>query len=191
MSTETKREEPPPSQANDAGYWRSRAERSEAESDRRGERLKESDGKLKEALDQLKGLPDLQKKVADLEKSESDLKGTLRQQAHRSAFDRAAKKAGADEDGLDDLWKLSGYEAKGDQVDDKAIGSLIDGLKESKKRFFGSGQPKTPPPAGDRGGDSRGGGKKIVTRAQLKDRAWVKENEKLLADPNAWEPEKV
>ena len=63
-------------------------------------------------------------------KVENDkLKATIRESRHKAEFARLAKERGATDDVIDSVWKLSGYEAKGDEPDAAAIGTMLDEAK--------------------------------------------------------------
>lgn len=74
-----------------------------------------------------------QKRVKELEQK-------LRERDHRSAFDKTAKASGVPEDRLDAAWKLSDYKADGD-VNEDALASTLDALKESNAFLFGESAP--------------------------------------------------
>jgi len=88
-----------------------------------------------------------------------ELEAELRTVRHRTTFDRIAIAEGADPDGLDDLFALSGYQAKDDKPDEKAIKKLLGEQKEhpSRRRFFQAAGSESESEAGDdQGGGDRG-----------------------------------
>jgi chromosome segregation ATPase len=110
-----------------------------------------------------------------LKAENQELKGKLRTTEHRKVFDKLAKERGVAEDALDDLWQLSGYQAAKDEVDEAAIGTLLDEqkTKPGRARLFGEvAETPTSTPGPGRGQgtrDARGNGKLQVTRGQLAD----------------------
>jgi FtsZ-binding cell division protein ZapB len=117
-----------------------------------------------------------------LKAENQELKGKLRTTEHRKVFDRLAKERGVAEDALDDLWQLSGYQAAKDEVDEAAIGTLLDEQKTrpGRARLFGEvAETPTSTPGPGRGQGTREtkpNGKFQVTRAQLSDGVWAYEN---------------
>jgi len=73
-----------------------------------------------------------------------ELEGEIRRRDHRAVFDKLAKARGIRDDAMEDAWQLSGYRAEGDEVDEAAMGALIDGQKEKRKYLFEG--PEPPPP---------------------------------------------
>lgn len=125
-----------------------------------------------------------------------ELEAELRTVRHRTTFDRLAIGEGADPESLDDLFQLSGYQAKDDKPDEKGIRKLLGEQKAhpSRKRFFqaaesdvagddqgdegaadrGGEPPPTPGPrpvpGGGRGGRAgKGAGGPVLTKDQLAD----------------------
>ena len=80
-----------------------------------------------------------------------ELTAELRTIKHKAVFDRVAKAKGATDDVLDLLYTNSGYKAAGDQADESAIGTLLDGLmaKPGLARLFGEPSPATTTPDPD------------------------------------------
>lgn len=97
-----------------------------------------------------------------------ELEAEVRTRDHRAVFDRLARAAGVREDGLDDLWQLSGYKPESDAPDEAALTATIADQKGKRGYLFGQGQgqaeggkadppaPK-PGPAGGKGGTSTTG----------------------------------
>jgi ribosomal protein S20 len=117
-----------------------------------------------------------------LKTENEELRTKLRTTEHRKVFDRLAKERGVAEDALDDLWQLSGYQAAKDDVDEAAIGTLLDEqkAKPGRARLFGevAGTPTSTPGPGRGQGqrESKPNGKFLVTRAQMGDPLWCAEH---------------
>lgn len=152
-----------------------------------------------------KELAEFKKTVGDPEASKAkvaELEGKLRTVTHKAEFAKLAKAAGAHEDAIDDLYQLSGYTAAKDEIDAKALGSLVEDLKGKKAYAFappaeeGTGRtvdaaatPATPQlkaiPGGGRGQGHNPGNTGIkLTRAQLADPKFMLDprNKELIAD---------
>lgn len=139
-------------------------------------------------------------RIAELEKSAgkpsekdqriAELEGTIRVGKHRDRFRALAKKAGMNEGAIDDVFDLSGFKPEKDDVDDVALGKLIEAARTSRGYAFG--KAGDPPPKGadgnpldtsrqpagqDRGGRNDGSDATVVTRADLA-------NPKKMLDPN-------
>jgi anti-sigma28 factor (negative regulator of flagellin synthesis) len=67
----------------------------------------------------------------------AELEAQIRQGNHLKAFERLAKAKGATEGAYEDLYQLSGYRAERDEVDEAAIGALIDEQKARRPYLFG------------------------------------------------------
>ena len=64
------------------------------------------------------------------------LKAERRTEKHRAAFDKLAKGLGANETALDDLYKVSGYQADADDVDEAALQGLLETTLKEKAYFL-------------------------------------------------------
>jgi len=124
----------------------------------------------------------------------AELEAKLRQATHAKAFAKLADELGIPEDLRDDVFKVSGYEAKGDEPDEKAMREHFAKYVESRPSLVSKGKAKEEPTRYAKGeGASRGSvddgksDKKQVTRAQLMDADWTEANAKLLSDVNAYE----
>ena len=123
-----------------------------------------------------------------------ELEGKLRSATHAKAFGKLADELGIPEDLRDDVFKVSGYEAKGDEPDEKAMREHFPKNLESPPSLVSKGKAKEEPTRYAKGeGASRGSiddgktDKKQVTREQLMDADWTEANAKLLSDVNAYE----
>lgn len=101
---------------------------------------------------------------------------------HRGRFDTVARDAGARPEALDDLYKLSGYQAEG-EPDDGKIKAAIDAQKTGRAYLFGSVEDASAGverPAQPGPGSGRGAGTSApparYTEAQLSDPAFVMAN---------------
>jgi hypothetical protein len=81
-----------------------------------------------------------------LAKENQALQQKLRTIDHKKVFDRIALAKGARADMLDDLFELSKYEAKADEIDEEVLTGLIDEQKKSRTGFFGKPQEGEPKP---------------------------------------------
>jgi hypothetical protein len=79
-----------------------------------------------------------------------ELEAKIRDRDHKDAFTRIAESKGARTDAISDLWQLSGYKAEKDEIDEAAIGALIDEQRSKRAYLFGDGAgskgAETPPP---------------------------------------------
>ncbi len=66
----------------------------------------------------------------------AELEGTLRDRAHLDKFTELAKGAKAKEGAIKHLWQLSGYKAEDDEVDEKALGKVIERLRKEADYAF-------------------------------------------------------
>jgi len=66
-----------------------------------------------------------------------ELEGKLRDIAHKGKFAELARAKGAHADSIDDLWTLSGYKAAADEIDEAAMGALIDEQRGKRGYLFG------------------------------------------------------
>jgi len=127
-----------------------------AKSSRTAKRLKEALGrndKLEKEIADLKAKQD----GTDGAKRIRELEGQLRTRDHRAVFDRLARKAGASDDVLDDLWALSAVDTSGEKPDEAALAAVIDGHKKGHRARLFEAAAETPaggtaPPAGGDGG---------------------------------------
>jgi len=79
--------------------------------------------------DSLRTAPDAAARIAELE-------GSIRERNHKDAFTKLAKGAKAKEAAIDHLWKVSGYKAEADEIDEKALTRLVADLKASADYAF-------------------------------------------------------
>jgi hypothetical protein len=100
-------------------------------------------------------------------KKVQELEAKLREISHRKAFDRIAKERGVAEDALDLVYQTSGYKADQPEVDEVAIGAILDEqrTRPGVSRLFGQpagtaspNGPQQPPPAPKPGPASGQGG---------------------------------
>jgi hypothetical protein len=73
---------------------------------------------------------------APLKAENARLQGEIRTDRHKAAFTKLAKAAGVREKAVDAVYQLSGWKAEKDQVDEAAMQTAIDGLKESADFAF-------------------------------------------------------
>ena len=82
----------------------------------------------------------LEKKLSEgvdaVKEENAALKQQLRNNNHRDAFRRLAKAAKVRDEGIDDLFSLSGWKADKDEIDEIAMGKLLDELRGKKALFF-------------------------------------------------------
>lgn len=95
--------------------------------------------------DRLKSLAD-----SNTERKRADaLQAELRGIRHKQAFGKLVQEQGADPDVVEDLWTLSGYKPETDTPDEDGLATLVQGLKESKPKWFvsrdGSGTSESAP----------------------------------------------
>jgi hypothetical protein len=115
-------------------------------------------------------------------KAEVDrLKGEIRESKHFTKLSELAKAKGVRPDAVEDLRRLTEYKAEGDEPDEVKINALIDEQKSKRPFLFGEPAPEgggtSPGPGRGQGGSAGGGnGKFRVTRAQLADPHWCREN---------------
>ena len=131
----------------------------------------------------------------------ADLEGQIRAGSHRAAFDRLARKEGASDDVLDDLWTLSGVDTSG-KVDEAALATQLAAHKAhaTRGRLFGGDEEtetetepsilteaivpggtkapavKKPGPAKGRGNQNGGGADPVSDELVLHDAAYVMKN---------------
>jgi hypothetical protein len=98
-----------------------------------------------------------------LEKENQALQAKLRTQAHRAAFDSAAREAGvhpsAFEDAFDSAVK-AGYKVEGDTANPELVKASIAGVKEAKPFLFAPAQES-------KGGDSNANPNPALTRKPI------------------------
>ena len=137
---------------------------------------------------------------SEARKENERLQHELRTRDHKAVFSRLAKEAGIKDDvALEDLWKLSEYQADADTVDEKAVSSVIADAKAKRGYLFsGSGEP-TPSPGGTQPvrlfgpGGGRGApdmtpstaGKLRVSKADLRNGAWMQTHQAEVAKASA------
>ena len=100
---------------------------------------------LQKQLDDIRGEVENLKLRADtnVERKRADaLQAQLRDWNHKAKFRTAAQRAGADPEGIDDLYTLSGYKAESEDVDDDALDAVVETLKSSRPRYFASTPPQ-------------------------------------------------
>ena len=102
--------------------------------------LSTSQGRVKELETELnkadETIDDLDASLKEAQGERDGLRDKLRGVTHREAFMKAAKDAGAEDDFLDDLYTLSGYQGEGDEPDEGAISKAVEKLKSNKPRYF-------------------------------------------------------
>ena len=79
--------------------------------------------------DSLKTAPDAATRIAELE-------GTIRDRSHFDRFAELAKGAKAKDAALKHLWQVSGYKAEADDIDEKALQTLVAKLKSEADYAF-------------------------------------------------------
>jgi hypothetical protein len=112
-------------QPNREARYRARAFESSKESARLRKEVEDLKTKLAESVDSVKA-------------ENKELKQQLRMGAHRDAFRRLASAAKVKQEGIDDLFALSGWKADKDEIDEAAMGKLLDELRGKKALFFES-----------------------------------------------------
>ncbi len=122
----------------------------------------------------------LRKAAADPDKQSAriaELEAERRDRLHYDKFAELAKGAKAKDKAVKDLWKLSGYKAEHDKVDEDALAEVLERLKTEADYAFDSEQQPTetgapapkPVPAGGRGGRTKGQDGPHLTREQMAD----------------------
>jgi hypothetical protein len=169
--------------------------------DNRGELIGRLKSKLKEAMINLKAREDALKTIeverdqarADSEKAKSkyddsklkaemeSLKVQLRDTKHRTVVDRHLAEAGIRPEARDAFYKLAEYKAEGDEPDEARVKAFVEEAKGKLGYLFGEPEPADkgggPGPGRGQGASAGGGnGKFRVTRAQLADPHWCREN---------------
>ncbi len=79
--------------------------------------------------DSLKTAPEASARIAELE-------GAIRDRNHFDKFAELAKGAKAKDAALKHLWQVSGYKAEADEIDDKALQTLVAKLKQNADYAF-------------------------------------------------------
>jgi hypothetical protein len=79
--------------------------------------------------DTLKTAPDASARIAELE-------GTIRDRTHFDKFAELAKGAKAKDAALKHLWQVSGYKAEADDIDERALQTLVAKLKQDADYAF-------------------------------------------------------
>jgi hypothetical protein len=141
-----------------------RAKSLEAEAARKGDRLKaeraDKEAILARAAEAEKARDAAIGRVQEYENAPPDakdrqidaLRGELRTIRHQSKFNERAKALSAREDGLADLWTLSGYRPESDEIDEQAIDSAIGEALRQRPYLLAS----DPAASGGRGADDSG-----------------------------------
>ena len=88
---------------------------------------------LKKELDEIKSKP--------VDQTAVQLRAELRKIKHRQVFDKIAVEMKVKPEGLDDLYKLSGYVAKDDVADEEGIKTLIQEQSTARAYLFGEPTP--------------------------------------------------
>ncbi len=66
----------------------------------------------------------------------AELESSIRDRQHYDKFVELAKGAKAKETALKHLWQVSGYKAEADEIDEKALGKLVDRLRQEADYAF-------------------------------------------------------
>jgi hypothetical protein len=74
----------------------------------------------------------------------AELKQRLRERDHFEKFAEHAKAAKAKDTAIKHLWRVSGYKAERDEIDEKALSELVKRLKSDVDYAFDSGEPERP-----------------------------------------------
>jgi flagellar biosynthesis chaperone FliJ len=122
----------------------------------------------------------------------SELEASIRDRTHYDKFAELAKGANAKEAALKHLWKVSGYKAEADEIDDKALQTLVARLKTeadyafdpeptdvtkaaqeaartTSRTKYGLDMSEQPPAGGGRANRNQGGDGTIVTQEMRAD----------------------
>ena len=129
---------------------------------------------------------ELQTKIAELQ-------GQIRTRTHKERFAELAKAAGCDPTAVEAAWKLSGYQAEADDVDDARLNEAIGKAKTDLPVAFSAAQtgtgaaaaakkPLAPGPGSERGASQKTTDTLRVTKSQMKDYAWVKANQAAMSE---------
>jgi hypothetical protein len=138
----------------------------------------------------------LKQRVATLEpfeKQTADLTAKARGLEAARAYDKLADDLGIKPEFRDDVYKLAGYEPKGDAIDPKDLKEHFGKFLAERKHYTNAdGKEPTKLPKGEGAGRGAkdpgfGEGKPQVTREQLRDPEWTKANSAMLGDPSKYE----
>lgn len=77
----------------------------------------------------------------------AELEAAIRNRQHYDKFAELAKGAKAKEAALKHLWQVSGYKAEADEIDEKAIGKLVERLRQEADYAFDTDGDSTVSPA--------------------------------------------
>jgi hypothetical protein len=100
--------------------------------ERKAGELKAAEARATKAeADRLKAEADVQRMTDEnpYRAENEKLKGHIRDSKHRAAFAKVAAEKGATPDVIESIWKLVGYEARGDEPDPAVIGAMLDEAK--------------------------------------------------------------
>jgi hypothetical protein len=121
-----------------------------------------------------------------MKKRVQELEGIIRSGKHKEAFAKLGKEKELDPDAVDYLYQLSGWKAESDDIDEEAMGAVLDELKGKPglSRLFGAAPgangnqppPKKPGPASGQGGGDKGRPGSKFTDAQLSDPVFAMRN---------------
>lgn len=158
---------------------------------------------LKKQVDELARERDLYRQKletdpGELHKDVERLQTELRNRDHKDAFQKLATQSGVRPEAIDDLWRLSGYEADGDQPNVEQMTELVERAKSARSYLFqqpadaGKGeenrrQPEPQPVRAPGPGLSRGvpdpsAGGVTVRRGQLRDPNWMRVHQGAVAE---------
>jgi hypothetical protein len=136
---------------------------------------------IKAELDALKAKP--------ADPTAVQLRAELRELKHKAVFDRIASELKARPEGLEDLWKLSGYVPEADAPDEAKIKELVTAQVKERAYLFDGAAPEAKPgekpkqepgPGASRGGLVRDSGKFQVRRkgpGSMRDPEWMRLNQ--------------
>lgn len=200
MATETKT-----TTANDSTDLMDRNEKLSGAVARHRRDAEEAEEKLKAAEKTIKQLTterDEFKAKSDtsaMSKRVKELEGIIRNGKHQETFGRLAKERGLDPDAVGYLYQLSGWKAEADEIDEEAMGTVLDEMKGKPglSRLFvppetQSGQQPVKKPAKASGQGTTDGtrtGSKF-TEAQLSDPVFSMRNWQAIVDDAAGQVER-
>jgi hypothetical protein len=158
---------------------------SRADYDRLMSDLEATQAALEEQLTQNDAHTTRIKELEPFEGQAKDATGKLRSLAHQRAYEELAGELKIRPEFKDDVWKLAGFEPKGDEPDTKALREHLGKFLENKKHYTEEGKPASKLTKGegsDRGGKNSGGdGKFRATEKQLNDADWMSRNQSKIA----------
>jgi FtsZ-binding cell division protein ZapB len=132
---------------------------------------------------------------SELQARIDELTGQIRTRTHRDVFDRIARDAKLRPEAVEDAWKLSGYQAESDEVDEAKLASLIGEVVKTRPHWLDTGE--TPPPSREgttprpplqtsvdasRGARDTSPHTFRLTKDNLRDSAWMQANQKQIAE---------